>query len=267
MEIKLITPDVAKELLSKNIKNNRKATDNNVGRYAEMMRKGLWIDLHPQPIIVSNEGELLDGQHRLNAVILSGKTIKCYVFTKDKSIMSTIDDGKKRTAGDACKIADIPNANQYAAMMRLYTNYKNTGELSSRLSKKTISNIELIEEYYRNPQKYNNVVKIADSLYLKGRLLNKSLYGALYLIFNEINEDIAFDFLNQLSNGKDIQNNSMYLLRQKLINENSTNKKTPLPIIIAYIFKTWNYVTKGKELGVLKFNPVTEKFPIIGNKD
>jgi len=263
MEIRVITPEVAKEMLSNNIKNNRTPNKNNVDRYSEMMKKGLWIDLHPQPIIISNDGELLDGQHRLRAVILSGKTIKCYIATKDKSIMATIDDGKKRTPGDACKIADIPNSNIYSAIMRSYKNMKHSTYFTSAINKNIYSNLELIDLYYNDSDKYDNIVNISRSFYNHGRLLSISVYGSLFMLFNESNSEYAFDFFNQLSTGKNINNNTIYILRQKLISEKSSTKKTPPAILVALIIKTWNAVIEGKQLGTLKFNPVTENYPKI----
>lgn len=265
MEQMTITPKMAEKILEKNIINNRKPTSTNVARYAEMMNKGLWINYHVQPIILSHENELMDGQHRLLAVIKSGKTIKFNIVYADKSIMATIDDGKKRTPGDACKVAGIPNANQYSGIMTLYTNLKNQYTGLSKQNLKTLSKLELVEFYYENKSKINRIINTSQGWYNRSRLLTWGTYGALYMLFEEKNSDYAELFFDQLSSGKGIVNNSMYLLRQRLINEKSNVKILPQPILIALIIKTWNAVISGKELKLLSYNPLTEKYPEINS--
>jgi hypothetical protein len=261
MEIKLITPDVAEAMLKKNLENNRNYSLNNIYRYSEMMKKGLWINLHPQPFIISNEGELLDGQHRLRAIVMSGITIKAYVAIKDKSIMPTIDDGKKRSPGDSCKIANIPNANTYSSIMRMYSNSKIDTNFGKYLNRNSMSNIELIEEYYKNPEYYQEIIHKSRAWYHKGRLMSASLYGALFMRFGEIDNEAAVEFFDQLTSGKDILNNTIYLLRQRLINEKSNLRKTPISILVALIIKTWNACINDYELKSLQYQPLKEKYP------
>ena len=263
MEQKTITPEIAKKMLENNIISNRKPTVANVNRYAEMMKKGLWINCHVQPIIFSNEGELMDGQHRLHAVIKSGKTIKFNVVYADKSIMPTIDDGKKRTPGDACKISGIPNSNQYSGIMTLYTNLKNQINGLSRMNSKSMSKIELVEYYFNNKSHIDRIINTSQGWYNKGRLLTWGTYGALYMLFEEKNSEYAQLFFDQLSTGKGVVNNTIFLLRQRLINEKSAVKNLPQPILIALIIKAWNAVISGRELKNLSYNPLSEKYPEI----
>lgn len=261
----LVTPEFAKEMLSKNIKNNRKPNLANIKRYAAIMKKGLWVSPHPQPIIMSYDGELLDGQHRFYAVLMSGVTIKCNVVFADKSVMYTVDDGKKRSPSDACSIAGIPNSVTYASIMRYYTVSKELNIFTSKPSGgySHVANTELIDMYYENPEKYDKICSLAEYYYKKGRLLKKSTIGGLIMLLNEVNSEYASPFIEQLFTGIDIKNNSIYLLRQRLISEISSTKKTPSQIIHALIIKVWNAVIEGKEYKTLSFNPVTEKYPNI----
>lgn len=73
-----ITPRIAKTMLSHNTGNRplRKAV---VQRYATDMENGDWQD-NGDPIRFDTNGRLIDGQHRLEAVILSDTPIDAWVL-------------------------------------------------------------------------------------------------------------------------------------------------------------------------------------------
>lgn len=69
----LVTPDMAKAMLTKN-KKNRPVNWRKVDEYAELMRMGRWR-LHDQGIMLDTEDNILTGQKRLWAVIRSGMNV------------------------------------------------------------------------------------------------------------------------------------------------------------------------------------------------
>src|SRR4051794_2644385 len=99
MEMKLVqvTPEIAREWLESN-HNNRPLRGDNVKALARDMRNDDWR-LVGDPIRIDRLGNLIDGQHRLAAVVDSGVTIPFYVATglepEDKRV---IDAGIKRRA-------------------------------------------------------------------------------------------------------------------------------------------------------------------------
>lgn len=96
--IQYISPEVAKGYLANN-RSNRPLSPMNVDRYARDILEGQWKVTH-QGILIGKNGALIDGQHRLNAIIKANTGIKMQV-TYDDSISSPlevpIDTGKKRT--------------------------------------------------------------------------------------------------------------------------------------------------------------------------
>lgn len=76
-QFETIDSDQAKEYLKQN-KSNRPLRERTVSRYAKDMKAGRWR-LTCQGIGFDRHGALMDGQHRLHAVILSGATIVCLV--------------------------------------------------------------------------------------------------------------------------------------------------------------------------------------------
>lgn len=94
-----ITPDLADYILQKN-ENNRNISNPSVRKMADDIKNGDW-QANGQSIIIDTEGRLNDGQHRLNAVLLAGKSIKTLVcFGVHRDTRLTVDVGKKRSVSD-----------------------------------------------------------------------------------------------------------------------------------------------------------------------
>lgn len=97
-DVLTITPKVAEYMLN-NMKwpENRNLSDVTVTKYANAIRHGHWR-LNGEPVIVSNSGALIDGQHRLWAVHNAGKSIDAVVtFGVDHGVTSTINCGRARS--------------------------------------------------------------------------------------------------------------------------------------------------------------------------
>ena len=98
-EVRVITPDVATVILGGNV-GNRKIRKSAVDFYALEMKSGNWQTTH-QGISVSKSGKLLDGQHRLLAVIKSGVSVEMLVVSEcEDKVFNMLDVGACRTALD-----------------------------------------------------------------------------------------------------------------------------------------------------------------------
>lgn len=100
-----VTPALAESWLSKNDK-NRRVIDSNVNAFAEVMKAGGWMLTH-QGIAIAADGTLLDGQHRLLAVVKAGVAVEMRVFLNEpKEAIAAIDTGAARRAHDVLAISD-----------------------------------------------------------------------------------------------------------------------------------------------------------------
>lgn len=100
----MITPTVAAEMLTKN-HGNRHLNNRRVTMLANDMRAGRWTE-SPQPIAFDAEGNLIDGQHRLEAVQRSGVPVLLSV-AYDVPRESVIDRTLERRLGDALYMRGI----------------------------------------------------------------------------------------------------------------------------------------------------------------
>jgi len=96
------TPVLAAITISAHNKDNRTLRESTVNTYSRDMQNGKWRETH-QCIAFNQDGDLIDGQHRLHAVLRSGETIWFYVarYSGSQTAMHLpIDQNIKRSAAD-----------------------------------------------------------------------------------------------------------------------------------------------------------------------
>jgi len=98
-----ITPDLAAEFLKRNT-GNRTIRKTAVVQYADDLRRGNWKLTH-QGVAISPNGRLLDGQHRLSAIVQSGIAAQMVVaLDVPEDAYLVMDRGKPRRIADALDI-------------------------------------------------------------------------------------------------------------------------------------------------------------------
>lgn len=101
--IETITPSQAAVWLAGNI-NNRSMRQSLVKQYAKEMKNGTWRLTH-QGIAFAIDGTLLDGQHRLAAIIESGIAVTMLVTRGvDQRSQLVMDYHARRSSGDALSL-------------------------------------------------------------------------------------------------------------------------------------------------------------------
>lgn len=101
-----ITPEIAKNYLQANT-SNRPVRLSQVEKYANEMIEGTWNTDVIDPICISVNGNLINGQHRLMAVIKANKTIPMWVqYNLPESHYKIIDSGVGRTLYDRLSVVN-----------------------------------------------------------------------------------------------------------------------------------------------------------------
>lgn len=158
-----VTPDIARALLAETEKSgfvNRTATPSTVKKYAADMRKGHFFgDQTGETLKIAKIGKnraVIDGQHRLHAIILADMAADLYVCEGvDVSMFKFIDGGKPRTLPDLMSIDGSP-LSQYPSEFAVagYMLYKEdkTGDPRTRPgadeSDGTGTVLEYIKDFY-----------------------------------------------------------------------------------------------------------------------
>lgn len=106
----MVDPGLAAHWLQNNFV-NRPMSDDVVAAYARDMHNGAWVATN-QGIAFNDADHLIDGQHRLAAVIMCGRTIKMMVTFglpskiegSEMTTMDAVDRGRTRSVADQLKI-------------------------------------------------------------------------------------------------------------------------------------------------------------------
>lgn len=194
----VITPERAKQLLERN-DINRRLRPVSVEAYARDIENGRW-GKNQDPIAISKSGRLLNGQHRLSAIIKANKAVEMLVSydVDDKCIFDT---AIQRTAGDEIaiggKVETEFSKSEYVAIARFMV-----GEaLNKRKGGKKVTNAE-IENYIYENICYFRKLKIATTgnkkMYFNTVPVRTAMYSAVKA---GIDPNILHDFWKVLVYG------------------------------------------------------------------
>ena len=105
-ELRLVTPNVAREMLKRN-RNNRRLKPSNVTKLRKEIRSNNWV-FDGMPIRFDKSGNLLDGQHRLTALIKENKSLMFLIVSGIGSqAFKVMDTGSMRNGVDALAIEGV----------------------------------------------------------------------------------------------------------------------------------------------------------------
>lgn len=193
----IVTPEMAKKLLSeRNTKNYRKIDPNHIQELATEMRLGNWA-YNGDSIKFDWDGYLMDGQHRLSAVVEYGKWV-CFHIVEglDPADVDKIDTAtKNRSLANNLKYKyqdAISGASSVTnAVMRLRKGLYCQGQGRIQVG---INDSQVIAEFGNDPVGYNNATRIGKSIARKSRRLFKptQVGSYYYYLTNDLGYDGAF---------------------------------------------------------------------------
>jgi len=244
-EVKLITPDEAKNILRKNTRN---VAVNNalIQKYAIAMRAGKW-SLTGQGISIAEDGTLIDGQHRLLAILRSGIAQWMLVISELNydATFNFYDTGRIRGASTILSLY-AKNAKVISACI----NFVHLLTISADTNHLRLSNDQIVETYTLNPTIYDRIAKDARSLYEHSNLVNTSLVAGMmaYLVLIKLRDyEDVYAFFKQLMTGESDSQTVKYT-RAFLIRQKTSTRQLKNEARLWLLIKTWNYYIDKKEV-------------------
>ena len=130
MTNEVITPEVAKLYLAKTF-GNRPIKSRKVQEYAEAIKGGKWY-MTGETIKFDVLGRLVDGHHRLHAIVKTGVSAKISVI-RDLPVeaVDSLDQGVKRTTGDVLAMRGVDNYTLVGAVARVLAYYAQGGKYTA----------------------------------------------------------------------------------------------------------------------------------------
>ncbi len=215
--IETINPEKAAEYLGK-IYNQRSFKKTHGQNLARIMKDGHW-HMAGDPIRFDTNGHLIDGQHRLQAVIDSGTTQQFLILRGlDPASYTVMDQGRPRTRGDTLVTMDIKNSNIVGAAIAVLLRMK----LGLEIDRHPVDNSEVAEFASKNRQELDRAITSARQF----RSLSGATYGAFLFLAYHANPEKAEAFAEALANGSNLDStNPALVLRNHAIRVAQTKNK------------------------------------------
>lgn len=178
--VETITPRLASEWLA-GAARNRNVADSTVRRYGADMLAGRW-HLNGQGVIFDANGRLVDGRHRLTAIVATGVTLQMLVVRGAKpEAFETMDSGRTRTLANTLAIEGRKNTAATGACARMVWAFVAGVNL-----KYGSSRTELLELIRQHPliEEYATLIANRDHL-IKPLGLPRAALGAVLVLANE----------------------------------------------------------------------------------
>jgi len=274
LSLEEITPSRAEQYLRKN-HTNRPVKLGNVLKLKTDLEQGNFKLTH-QGIAFDWHGNLIDGQHRLMAIIESGVTVSMYVtYNCDPDIFKVIDSGSTRNTNDVLKLLGVANYSAVAAGIRLilwaYDRYASQNSIYGKKVYKnyTTTNAETAEFYTKNSTVLDELASTARVLRAQNNALMHSSILAFLFLAKQVNrsEANAYDFISRIASGANLKSGSVELALSKFINIRHLDlqgyKKGEF-MLMAYI-KAYNRYLSGDSLLLFRMGS-TDVMPVISEE-
>lgn len=283
MSVETITPAIAEEMLKHNI-NNRPIKRSQVVFLTNEILSNRWITTGQAITFVGKT--LVDGQHRLQAVIEAGKPITSCVIrfpstANTKQIFQVTDRGVPRTFADTLAMQGESNVNVLTTVLlglaRYYKAIDAVGEIAKTIpytsqtdaanktthshkggektEKKPLLHItQLLEQYpfARKSAAFGQKMQAA-----RPQILMKGQWGLLHAIYTDIDESSASNFLELLQSGENLSRHSPILqLRERMLSirtdKTRTSRGIGMQILLALSNAAWNAYRTDKPVNLKK---------------
>lgn len=255
-----ITPQKAEEMLA-TMGPNRSLKQARVSALVADMIDDRWQD-NGETIKLAKNGKLIDGQHRLEAIIRSGKALPMLVAHNVPSVaMVTIDTGAIRSFGDHLQIVGTSRTTSGAlsgALSFLWTHEKG-GVLRSTVKP---THQQLHETLELHPDIRDSVEWVCAKRW-RHVGLQPRLGVFLHYVFSRRDPDLADLFFDALHSGENIKaTDPVYRLRERMIRDAMSTSTPWVGTTYALIVKAWNFTRRKLSPKVLKWMS-NEEFPEI----
>jgi len=248
-ELVTITPEIAERLLENNPGNRVVGKPLLRAMMADLV--GRRWQTNGETIKVSVDGELNDGQHRLNAIVQSGVPMRSWVmFGLPRDSRLTVDMGKPRSPGDYLTMGGVKNANTAATVARTLLSYHlgryDTGGGSANgidpLTKSQVSDF-----YWKHHKTIDDVVQRCRNKNMLTRL-GVAPVGAAMITLNSLSRAKAEEFFQRFNDGVSLPTGSPILWMRAHVMGWDTEKRMRSSEKLEIILRYWNAWRGGKSL-------------------
>jgi hypothetical protein len=258
--IEEITPRRAKEILAVGNRKNRKLNESHVINIERLIARGEWMADSNDMILIDEDGALVNGQHRMEAIARGDIAVWLVVLRGvDRRVVQVIDQGSNRTLAQALEI-DGRWADPAGTAMAIKWLYLMINRMERKVpsgSQGTVPQYLALLEDHRAIE-YSLAPGLAAAKAFKASGMTKGVFAAYHYAMSTADPDKANEFFSALSTGMGADDDSpaIVLRRAYLDDEVETNaKRMPKWVACASLVKAWEAFRADEQLvdGDLKF--------------
>ncbi|MFC8463365.1 hypothetical protein [Streptomyces sp. NPDC057250] len=265
-----VTPEIAQDWLDyRNVSHNRAVSHVTVRTYARRIKASKFKCTH-QGIGFNREGFLIDGQHRLLAIIQTGIAVRLFVIPfvegMDDMTFDVLDNGLRRNAAQLIKASyggSIANAAKYLGVVDGSFGPENLPVLDVLASR--VETEEILDVVTKWPE-LRSWAKEAKTVSSNALLPPGPHLAVLAQAERTEYRDRIPEWLEGLNNGVGLTpQDSRLHLRNRFIREGrSMGRHAGRATAYRLIVRAWNAYALGAPMGVLRFGEKEDRPNVIG---
>lgn len=252
----LVTPKLAQEWLAKN-EGNRPLRPPVVQLYATDMAAGKW-QMNGETIKLAVSGRVLDGQHRLQAIVKTGVSVQMLVvFDLPEDSFQTIDTGMRRSMAHILGFSGVQNCGVLASIGRWIAILGH----GSEYTRNNVSSQTVLDMIQQHPLSHHYATKFTNSA-IKA-LLPSACGAVMTLAAEKYGQDVIDLFLSNFASGEGLKSGDpVFELRERMIQNRARVAKLQTPTVVALTIKAVRAYASQRQVGLLRWAP-SEEWPTL----
>ncbi|MGW9453042.1 hypothetical protein [Streptomyces sp. NPDC055632] len=268
MQIVMITPELAADFLSRET-HNRRLDRSYVALLAASILRGHWQLTH-QGIAMDgplSTGTVIDGQHRLHAVVKAGVAVPMVVFEHmPRETFSVLDTGRRRSSADALSLGGEKDPTLLASTIRHVHLYREVPEPGWGGARGRLTNDQILEKFAEEPDRYRRAVQVGRNIAKNVFMIPTAASMAYFITVEPSTPQVRVDeWVNGLVSGANLDVGDPRLALSKALAgqraRGSDRRRRSTHGEVGLYLKAWNAWVTGRPVRNLRFSK-KEKLPL-----
>lgn len=252
VELVQVTPALARQWIGRNADNQRLMRGTKVDQYARDMASGNW-PITGDTVKVTPDNRLIDGQHRMSAVIQADTTVHMLIaYNVPAEVMPVLDTGTARTFSDVLKISGSPRRNIVGAIVRRIVMWER-GNYVARTGGTGPSNqelpthLEMLARYEKDPGAFDAAAGRASDVQ-RGKLGAGQPAGVAYYLFSAVDHQMAHAFFDSYVSGVNLTAGHPILALRNRMTRLGRDERLLATEQLALYVRSWNAYRENRSL-------------------